>query len=58
MQENNQSNDQSKLCPVNEDGKHSWEVKLDSPGHHGEKKLVEIFICQACGIKKPIKAKS
>jgi hypothetical protein len=57
MSENNNTN-QSQPCPKTEDGKHRWEVKLDSPGHHGEKKLVEVFVCQLCGLKKPIKVQS
>ena len=47
----------SKICPKSEDGKHKWVVKLDSPGNHGDKKLVEIFECKLCGLKKPIQVK-
>jgi hypothetical protein len=56
MQEKNQSTEQPKFCPKSDDGKHVWEVRLDSPGNHGEKKLVEVFVCLKCGLKKPIKA--
>lgn len=56
MQDKNQTPVNTKVCPQSEDGKHNWEVKLDSPGNHGDKKLVEVFVCQNCGIKKPIKS--
>ena len=55
MEENNKTIDVSKICPKSEDGKHKWEVRLDSPGHHGDKKLVEMFVCPLCGQKKPIR---
>jgi len=52
MEQNKNSN---ALCPKSEDGKHVWEVSLKSPGHHGEKKMVEVFICKNCLLSKPIK---
>ena len=56
MQDKDQAATPGNKCVNSEDGRHVWEVKLDSPGHHGDKKLVEIFVCKNCGQKKPIRA--
>jgi ribosomal protein L40E len=45
----------TKVCGKSVDGKHNWSVKLESPGNHGDKKMVEMFVCKECGSKKPIK---
>lgn len=58
MSEKEQTDSTNKICEKSQDGKHAWEVKLHSPGNHGEKKMVEIFVCKYCGLKKPIKQKS
>jgi len=55
MEEKEQNPDVSKICAKSENGKHSWEVRLHSPGNHGEKKMVEVFVCRLCGATKPIK---
>lgn len=57
MQDKDQTTTPGKICLKSEDGKHVWEVKLDSPGNHGDKRLVEIFVCHNCGQKKPISLK-
>lgn len=55
MTDNLKNQEQNNICEKSNDGKHGWEVKLHSPGNHGDKRMVEVFVCKFCGLKKPIK---